>query len=263
MVFVYLLMAIIGVAAVIFTIQNPDPVAVSFLHWRSVSLPLSLIILLSASVGVVVASISGFAQQIRLRGKIRKLERLCAGLSTAAAPARVEPITRSGLSPAPRTPIPIRGGHPMEATQFIKQEHDKAKAAFDKVLHASPQQRGQLWEELKPELKLHEQMEDACLYEPLARDGGSKDARLSEWREQHHKEVQKVEGLIEATGRMRPDEAAWLDKIKEVHSSLETHIREEEQDIFPRITRVWDEGRRERAGTQMAEMHSKKVGRIA
>jgi hemerythrin superfamily protein len=48
-------------------------------------------------------------------------------------------------------------------------------------------------------------------------------------------------------------------KVKAVHASLETHIREEEGEIFPRISKVWDEARLEQAGKQMKEMKSKKA----
>jgi iron-sulfur cluster repair protein YtfE (RIC family) len=51
--------------------------------------------------------------------------------------------------------------------------------------------------------------------------------------------------------------------VKEVHAALEHHIQEEEGTIFPKISKVWDENRLERAGTQMAEMKSKHMGRVA
>jgi iron-sulfur cluster repair protein YtfE (RIC family) len=149
----------------------------------------------------------------------------------------------------------------VNAIQFLKQEHQKAKAAFEKVLQASPQLRGQLWQELAPELELHEQMEDACLYEPLSRDAAQSDRELATWRSQHQQEVDKVGGLIEETRSLRPEDAAWLSKVKEIHSSLETHIQEEEGDIFPRVGRVWDENRLERAEAQMRDMMSKRLGR--
>ena len=61
MVFVYLLVAILGAAAMTFAVQNLDPVAVTFLGSRTVSLPLSLLLMLSVFVGIVFASVSGFA----------------------------------------------------------------------------------------------------------------------------------------------------------------------------------------------------------
>jgi hypothetical protein len=33
-----------------------------------------------------------------------------------------------------------------------------------------------------------------------------------------------------------------------VHAGLESHIREEEQDIFPRISKAWDEAKLKQPG---------------
>ena len=89
----------------------------------------------------------------------------------------------------------------MDAIQFLKQEHKKAKAGLRKVLKASPDTRGDLWNELQPELEAHEQIEDACLYGPLARGAGKADAKLAAWRAKHQKEVERVEGLVGQIGK--------------------------------------------------------------
>ena len=150
----------------------------------------------------------------------------------------------------------------MDAIQFLKQEHLKAKAAFEDVLKAAPESRGGLWTTLQPELVAHEQMEDACLYAPLARDAGQKDSKLTDWRKTHQNEVDKVEGLIKELGKLDAKDASWLTKLKAVHASLESHIREEEQDIFPRISKVWDDTKLKQAGTEMKEMKAKKLATV-
>jgi len=81
MIFVYVLVAILGAGAMVFAVQNPDPVTISFLNLRSVSLPLSLLLMLSVFVGVVFAAVSGFAREIELRLKVRLLKRRIATLS--------------------------------------------------------------------------------------------------------------------------------------------------------------------------------------
>jgi uncharacterized integral membrane protein len=91
MVFVYVLIALLGAAAMAFAVQNPDPVTVSFLNLRTAGLPLSLLLLLSAFVGVVFASVSGFAREIELKLKVRRLEKRIVELSTPVNQApRVE-----------------------------------------------------------------------------------------------------------------------------------------------------------------------------
>ena len=147
----------------------------------------------------------------------------------------------------------------MDVIQFLKQEHQKAKASFEKVLKAAPETRGQLWTKLQPELEAHEQIEDAGLYEPLSRDVGKTDPKLADWRKLHQNEVDKVEGLIEDMMELDPEDASWLTKLKAVHASLESHIREEEQDIFPRVRKVWDVNELKQAAAEMKELKAKKL----
>ena len=81
MLFVYVFMALVGAAAALFAVQNLDPVVIRFLVWRIEGMPLALVILVSAFVGVVFASLSGFAQQWRLRSRLRQLENHVAQLA--------------------------------------------------------------------------------------------------------------------------------------------------------------------------------------
>lgn len=83
MIFVYLFMGLVGAAAAIFAIQNLDPVVVRFLVWRVEGMPLALVMLLSVFIGIVFASTSGFAQQWRLRFRLRQLENQVAQLTAA------------------------------------------------------------------------------------------------------------------------------------------------------------------------------------
>ncbi len=144
----------------------------------------------------------------------------------------------------------------MNAIEFLKAEHRKAKGAFGKLLRAPAADRGQLWETLKPELELHEQIEEACLYTPLTQDG-SKDPELATWAERHREEVDKVAAMIDETGELNPEEPRWMAKIKTIHQSLQDHIREEEDDILPRLSQVWDASRLAQAGRDMSEMKEK------
>jgi len=56
----------------------------------------------------------------------------------------------------------------MNAIQLLKQEHGKAKNAFQAIASAQVSERAALWAKLRPERELHEEMEEACLYGPVA-----------------------------------------------------------------------------------------------
>lgn len=149
----------------------------------------------------------------------------------------------------------------MDAIQFLKQEHQKAKAAFAKVLAATPAKRGELWRELQPELKTHEKIEETCLYAPLAEERPS-DTKLREWvTDMHQEEVDEVEGLIAKTERLDPEDEGWLTTVQQIHTALENHISQEEGEIFPRISKAWDQAKMTKAGEEMSGMKAHKAGR--
>ena len=76
MVVVYVLLVLVGAATAVFTIQNTDPVVIRFIGWREEGMPLALVVLLSVLVGLFVGSTVGLIQQLRLRARIRQLERM-------------------------------------------------------------------------------------------------------------------------------------------------------------------------------------------
>lgn len=83
MLFLYVVIGILGAATLIFTVQNSAPVAVRFLDWQTGSFPLSFVILFAVSLGLIVASISSFAQRINLERKIRRLRHQVSDLAAA------------------------------------------------------------------------------------------------------------------------------------------------------------------------------------
>ena len=99
MVFLYVLFGVLGAGAMIFSVQNTEPVTVNFLNWRTVGMPLSFLLLSSVFVGVIFTSVSAFATQIELKLKIRRLENQIARLSAPAARSpRVEPEPAAEVS---------------------------------------------------------------------------------------------------------------------------------------------------------------------
>lgn len=141
----------------------------------------------------------------------------------------------------------------MDAIRFLKHEHEQAKEMFAKIRAARGEQRGQLWEKLKPELAQHEQMEEAALYGPIA-DEPKADEELKDWNEHHQDEVAELETLIEDINQLDPTAEAWMGKIDELYETLDHHIQQEEDDIWPNIQQTWDRSRLEQAGERMEAM---------
>lgn len=146
----------------------------------------------------------------------------------------------------------------MDAIKFLKEEHGKAKAAFAQIVRASGYHRGSLWNDLKPELEVHERIEEACLYGPLSHDARHRDAALAQCNARHAEDVKHVEAVLKEIDALDAQDSRWLTKVREVQERLEAHVREEESDIFPRIALVWNRNRLEQAGTELERMKAKK-----
>ncbi len=151
----------------------------------------------------------------------------------------------------------------MNAILLLKNEHEKAKLMLGEIQAASAEQRRQLWAKLEPELKVHEQMEEAALYGPVAEAIGSTDQELKEWPEHHHEEVTELEALIQEIDGLDPTDDQWMEKMEELQQTLAHHIEEEEGDIWPQIEQVWDQSRLEQAGQQMETLKRQKTPRAA
>lgn len=74
MAFKYLLVAIVAAAIAIFALQNSAPTAVRFLFWKLEAVPLAVIILFSAALGLIVVGLPLAIDRWRLRRRVRTLE---------------------------------------------------------------------------------------------------------------------------------------------------------------------------------------------
>ena len=138
----------------------------------------------------------------------------------------------------------------MDALEALRQMHGEAKAAFQRIEQASPDERGGLWARLRPELLAHEQIEERFVYDPVLRDRGS-DPMLTNWHRRHEQEVEQANALIDEIGRLDPREARFVERVGELHRALAAHIAMEENEFWPRIRQVWGADRLEQAGRQV------------
>ena len=85
-----LLVVVILLALVLalFGLQNPQPVVVQFLGLSSGAVPLYVVILVSALVGVLLSSILGMRSRISTRLRVRRQERQIADLEQQLREAR-------------------------------------------------------------------------------------------------------------------------------------------------------------------------------
>ena len=94
---------IVGMALLVFAIENKDPVRLGyFFTWQSQGIPLSLVIMVAVWVGFMMASLSSLAIYLRQRKTIREHKRTVAELRAKLCTPRPLPLnTSQGSASAP------------------------------------------------------------------------------------------------------------------------------------------------------------------
>ena len=142
----------------------------------------------------------------------------------------------------------------MQAIKLLRGMHAETKVQFKIILGTDdPQLANQAWQALQPVLKLHEEIEDRFLYQPLQEET-LPGTPLGDWAVQHDADVELVEQLILASGDLAPGAPEWRMCLAEVMDALSKHVMDEEGQIFGRIEQVWDVARLENAGAEMQKL---------
>jgi hemerythrin superfamily protein len=141
----------------------------------------------------------------------------------------------------------------VDVLTFLKDEHAEAKAVFAKLEKAEGAAARKLFDQLKSMLSLHEEMEETFFYPQLKKEEAATDLILEAYQEHHVMDV-----LIDEISALKPTDETWAPKIKVLQENTEHHIEEEEGELFPKVRKIWDTGRRQEVGRQMQDMKSQR-----
>ena len=140
----------------------------------------------------------------------------------------------------------------MNAIRLLTDDHDKVKkllADGEKTGESSPEKRRSIFEEIKREMTVHEQIEEQIFYKELREHPKAKDLVLEGIEE--HNLVDTIMGELELT---EPTDEYWGAKFKVMRENIEHHIKDEEGEMFPTARKVFDRDELEELGTRMDEM---------
>lgn len=109
-------------------------------------------------------------------------------------------------------------------------EHRIIEGIFEQILRTSDTdtvKRTMLLKALKGGLAKHAHEEETVVYPALRLRGREQEAR--EFVEDHA----DVKTFLYELDMMAKDSPQWLDRVREFHDAVRTHMREEEEEIFP------------------------------
>jgi hemerythrin superfamily protein len=116
--------------------------------------------------------------------------------------------------------------------QALANEHKAALAIFElleKTTDAQAGRRSFLLMQLKHAISKHAFSEENSVYAQM------RDMGLKEGADELNHEHGYVKQYFYDLGEMSKSDPAWLPKLREFHAFIKDHMREEEDDLFPRL----------------------------
>jgi hemerythrin-like domain-containing protein len=125
----------------------------------------------------------------------------------------------------------------MDAIELLENDHTKFRKLLDE-LEATTERgvktREELFNRLSLELSLHETIEEEIFYPALAEHPKTEEL-VNEGVQEHH----VADVLVSELAALAPGNEVWTAKAKVLKESIEHHLEEEEQKMFPLARRVF------------------------
>jgi len=141
----------------------------------------------------------------------------------------------------------------MNATDLLKDHHDRVREMFDRFRDLGPEERREkqgLFNRIADALEIHAELEERIFY-PAVRSVKSEDAmEITLEAFEEHKIVETLLRQIRSLSRGDPRKDA---KMKVLMESVENHIEEEEDEIFAEANDLGDD-RLEELGDRMQSL---------
>lgn len=124
----------------------------------------------------------------------------------------------------------------MNIYERIKQDHDEAREVIAQIKETSSRAvktRREAFDHLKLDMWVHHKVEEAVFYSYL-RAGKEMHGESMEALNEHH----TANGLFEELDTFPVDSEEWLMKFKALSELVEHHMKEEEEDFFPKAKKI-------------------------
>jgi hemerythrin superfamily protein len=136
----------------------------------------------------------------------------------------------------------------MDAIEMLRGEHRAVEELFEKFESAKADgQKRKIFEEIADALAVHATIEEKHFY-PAVKEKATEDMLLEAVEE--HLEIKRV--IADLLG-MEPSDDAFEAKVKVLKEDVEHHVEEEEEELFPKVKKLFDQGQLETIAAAMEQ----------
>ncbi len=139
----------------------------------------------------------------------------------------------------------------MDALALLKKDHQTVKSLFSRFEKASKKggNTAAIVEKIVRELSVHAAIEEQIFYPTIRRAAKSTEDIVLESLEEHH----IVKWTLSELEKMKPSDERFLAKVTVLIESVKHHVKEEEEDMFPKVRRALSKDQLELLGKAMAK----------
>jgi Hemerythrin HHE cation binding domain. len=143
------------------------------------------------------------------------------------------------------------GNSAMNIIDMLKQDHQEAAAMMDRIESAGEGDPSVMttFNQLKEALTLHTQVEEQIFYPALQNNDETED-QISEAFEEH----QEVKDLLAEMSGSQLGNEEFMSQMSDLRNSVEHHVEEEENELFPKAQEILGDSRLQEMGQQMMQM---------
>jgi iron-sulfur cluster repair protein YtfE (RIC family) len=117
----------------------------------------------------------------------------------------------------------------MDVTKMLEADHRAAEQLLKQIKKSEGKERAQLVDELAAALLAHMELEERVLYPKIAVVVGTEE--VQEANNEHHLARQALQDVV----GMSPDEPGIGAAIDALEAGVAHHIKDEEEDVFPKL----------------------------
>lgn len=137
----------------------------------------------------------------------------------------------------------------MDCFTLLKQDHDEVAQLLKQCQAAGAEDAGEeVFKTLARNVAVHAKVEETLFY-PRFREEKEVRALIEESYGAH----QEVEKLLEEMSQMSPGDEEWQSSLKELKTHIEQHVKEEEQQLFPKASKILSKEEAIELGETIAE----------
>jgi hemerythrin superfamily protein len=135
----------------------------------------------------------------------------------------------------------------MNALEMLKQDHQKVKGLFQEASQADDQNKQkELFKKIDTELGIHANIEETIFYPALEGHDELRDM-VAVARGEH----EEVKALLEDLDGIGTETDEFESQLQSLMESVEHHVEEEEQKMFPKVRAIFDEKELEQLGKKL------------